>query len=240
MRTQILLLCLVSSVLQAVAQINPVQDYLKTSKDRAIIYNGEIEFTYPSNIYANLPYFQNADFVPGEILFKGNVYPNQLVRLDLYKDQLVTVTPQTNLCTVVDTEGVKSVKLHNTIFIYYQPSPETEQEKGFYEQLYDGKQLTLLARKTYQCIKISAGELSQSSKPQTDYFNYRIRYYLKYDGHYYPVGNKKSFCKIFPAEQKSINRYCKKQNLKFKKENESSLISLTDYCESLINQSNNR
>lgn len=241
MRTQILLLCLVSSLFRAVAQINPVQDYLKVSKDHAIIYNGEIEFTYTSTIYANLPYFQSADFVPGEILFKGNVYSDQPVRLDLSKDQLIIVTPQTNLCTIVDMERIQSVKLHNTLFIYNRPTADSKLEKGFYEQLYAGKHLTLLARKTYQCNKIPAEELARTRKPQTDFFIYRERYYLKYDGNYYPVGNKKSFYKIFPAEQKSISRYCKKQNLKFKKEkSESSLMSLTDYCETLINQNNNR
>lgn len=234
MRTHLLLICLFCNLLQVIAQINPVSEYLKASKDYAVIYNGEIELGYNSNTYENFPYFQGPDFVPGEITFMHKTYPGQQIRLDLHKDQVIVTTPQGHLCMIVDTEEIDSIRLHNTTFIHHRSSADNKLESGFYQLLHNGKQFTLLARKKYAANKVPAERLIQVKASPTDYFTYNEKYYLKYNGEYYPIANQKSFGKLFPAYKKSINRHCKKQRLKFRKEAESSLISLTDYCEDLI------
>ena len=58
------------------SQTYPIENYLKAAGDYVTIYNGEIELTYSLAQYDNLPYFQGDEFTTGEIIFKGNRYPD--------------------------------------------------------------------------------------------------------------------------------------------------------------------
>lgn len=80
MKTHLLLICLLCSTFHAYSQTHPVVSYLEAGKDYSVICNGEIELAYNSNIYENPPYFEDANFVSGEITFMNQLYPRQMVR----------------------------------------------------------------------------------------------------------------------------------------------------------------
>ena len=216
------------------SQTHPIESYLKAAGDHATIYNGEIEFTYSLAQYENLPYFQSDEFTSGEIIFRGNRYPGLALHLDLYKDQLSALNPGSRHSIIINNEGIEQVKLHNATFIYFRPTPNTNLDKGFYELLHNGKELRLLARKKYYIAHISAEKIIKTGKHQTEYFTYKAKYYLEYNGVYYSVSNKKTFAGIFPEQRKLINRYVRKQKLNFRHDTDASLTALTNYCEELI------
>ena len=126
--------------------------------------------------------------------------------MDLHKDQLCALTPDSHYSMIINNEGIEQVNLHNTTFIYFRPTKKTDLNKGFYELLQDGKR----------------------------------KYYLEYNGIYYPVSNNKSFAKIFPEQHKLIKRYARKHKLNFRHDADASLIALTNFCEELIDQKQTR
>ena len=79
------------------AQLVPVEDYLQQAGCHAEIYNGKVEEVYNSLIYKELPYYKNADFTESSIIYKGNYYPLQKARLDLFREQLVILSPEIQL-----------------------------------------------------------------------------------------------------------------------------------------------
>ena len=141
---------------------------------------------------------------------------------------------------IINNEGIEQVNLHNTTFIYFRPTKKTDLNKGFYELLQDGKRLRLLARKTYSVAQINVEKIAKTRKHQTEYFIYGVKYYLEYNGIYYPVSNNRSFAKIFPEQHKLIKRYARKHKLNFRHDADASLIALTNFCEELIDQKQTR
>lgn len=203
-----------------------VQEYLKQAKDHSVIYNGELETVYTSIQYENTPYYVSDEFVPGHIYYKKNSYPNQRVRLDLYKDQLIVLTPENNYSVVVKSDKVKKVILHNKTFIYHTPPPKSGMKTGYYSLLHDGDNLKLLGRETFL--------LNQPSDRVTYDFFSSTKYYIFYNGEYHQVKNKRSFTKLFPAYKKQINKFVSEQSLDFRQHPEKSLVVLSKYCEELI------
>ncbi len=211
------------------AQNTIISDYLKNAGDYAGIYNGKIESAYNSKLYENTPYYKSPDFTRGIITYKKNIYPDQQIRLDLYKEHLIILTPEKHYSVILDSDEVERVNLYDKTFIWENPSSQSGLKPGYYMLLFEGKSLKLLCKETYN-IK---------EKQQTFRFDSKILYYLFFNGQYYSVKNKKSFIKIFPQYKKQIDTYIKKHKLNFKKEKEFSLNTLASYCQELLNSNDN-
>ena len=210
------------------AQDNPVADYLKQVGDFADIYNGRIEPIYHSLMYENFPYYLNSNFTEASVVFKNKYYPNQKVRLDLFKEQLIILPPETKLGIVVSSQNVDRVFMYNRIFVLLNPPKESGIKQGYYIQLFEGEKITLFRKESYT-IRV---------KQLTSIFDNKIQYYLFYNNRYYTMKNKGSFTKLFPQYKKQIDKYVKERKLDFREYTEASLSTLAGYCEELITSTN--
>ena len=127
--------------------------------------------------------------------------------------------------------------LFNGEAIYSQTYPIENYLKaaGDYVTIYNGE-----IELTYSLAQINVEKIAKTRKHQTEYFIYGVKYYLEYNGIYYPVSNNKSFAKIFPEQHKLIKRYARKHKLNFRHDADASLIALTNFCEELIDQKQTR
>ena len=205
------------------SQNKVAENYLDTIGDYASIYSGKIEAIYAFNIYKNLPYYGTSEFVQGEVVYKDKFYPNQQLKLDLYKEQLLVLTPERHFGIVLDSKHVREASLYGKKFVWYEPEKSKDLKSGFYIQLHKGEHMTLLC-KISQSLNV---ELTKSS------FSSKTRFYFLYNGTHYTVKNKNSFVKIFPKYKNQINQFVKERNLKFGSESETSLTLLAQYCENL-------
>ena len=210
------------------AQDTPVVDYLQQAKYYADIYNGRIEPVYSPMVYEDLPYYKNADFTDASFVYRDNYYPNQKVRLDLFKEQLIILPPEKRFGIIVGSQNVDRVFMYNRTFILLDPPKESGIKKGYYIQLLEGEKVKLFCKETY----------SIRQKQLTYAFDHKITYYLLYNNRYYTVKNKGSFSKLFPQYKKQINQYAKDHKLNFRQDVEVSLTSLAQYCEELITSTN--
>jgi len=206
------------------AQDDPVLNYLSHAGDYTDIYNGRIEPIYHPSIYENLPYYENSDFTEASVIYRNNYYPNQKVRLDLYKEQLIILPPNKRYGIILGSQNVDRVFMHNRTFVSLNPPKESKIRNGYYMQLVEGEKVKLFCKENY----------SLRQKQITSIFDFSKRYYLFFNNRYYPVKNKGSFSKLFPQYKKQINQYSKSKKLNFWKDTEGSLTSLAGYCEELL------
>ena len=192
--------------------------------DYADIYNGRLETNYNTIQYKNLPYYRNADYTEASIIYKDTYYPNQKVRLDLFKEQLIVLAPGKLYGIILSSQNVKEVSMYNKTFVWLVPPKESGLKNGYYIHLLKGKKMQLLCKENY--------ELQQ--KEVTYHFDHKVRHYLSYNDRYYPVKNTASFIKIFPQYKKQINKFSRDSKLNFKQAKDWSLTSLTGYCDVLL------
>jgi len=213
------------------AQLTPIEDYLQQASYHAEIYNGKVEEVYNSLIYKELPYYKNADFTESSIVYKGNYYPLQKARLDLFREQLVILSPE-NRTIVLAPSNVEKAYMYGKTFVWLMPPKNSRLTSGYYMQLFDEKKIQLFCKEKY------APRKSLLNNYVVFYFDYGIRYYLLYNNRYYTVKNKSSFSKLFPQHKKQINQFVKEHPLDFKRNADESLTALAAYCEKLISSTN--
>jgi len=208
---------------------NPIINYLQQAEDFAEIYNGRMEALYNITQYKNLPYYKNSDFTEASIVYKNIYYPNQKVRLDLFKEQLILLPPKKQFGIVLNFQKVEKVDMYSKTFVRLIPPPESGLKPGFYIRLFDKEKIKLYRKEHFSIQPI---ELIYYG------FDLGIRFYLYYNNRYYPVKNKGSFSKLFPQYKKQINKFAKDNKLNFKENPDESLTALADYCEKLISSTN--
>jgi hypothetical protein len=224
-----LLLCLIVVCYTHIhAQDTPVENYLDQVGGYAEIYNGRLEMIYNTLQYENLPYYENADYTEASVIYRSNYYPNQKMRLDLFKEQLILLAPGKLYGVILSPRNVKKVYMYNKTFVCLVPSKESGLKNGYYIQLFEGKKIQLFCKENYII----------QPKDAIYRFERKIRHYLLYSDRYYPVKNTASFSKIFPQYKRQINKFSRDNKLNFKQNKDKSLTSLAGYCEVLLNLQN--
>jgi len=212
------------------AQNNPVENYVQQVGDYADLYNGKIETNYNIIQYENTPYYMNSDFTDASIIYRKIFLPNQKVRLDLYKEQLIVLPPDNRFGIVLKSPEVAKIFMYNKTFEWMIPPKESGMKTGFYIHLFFGKKMQLYSKESY----------SFQQDLLTYRFDHKIQYYLLYNDRYYPVKNKGSFSKLFKQYKKQINQFLKNNPLNFENYADVSFASLASYCEELITSTNER
>jgi len=197
---------------------------MQQTGDYADIYNGKVEANYNILQYVNLPYYNSRDFTDAAVIYRKNYYPNQKVRLDLFRELLITLPPDKQYGVVVRSSDVDKVFMYNKTFKWLVPPDESGLKPGYYIHLSEGKKLQLFCKESF----------SLQQQLLTYSFDRKVRYYLQYNNRFSTVKNKGSFSKLFPRYKKQINQFAKNHQLNFSKDKEKSLISLSGYCEELL------
>ena len=215
------------------AQDRPVENYLQKTGDYADIYNGKMEANYSPLLYKSLPYYYSSNFTDASIIYRNNYYPNQKVRLDLFKEQLILLPAEKQFGIVLSSQNLQKVYMYNKTFVWLDPSKESGIKAGFYMQLLDKEILQLFCKQSFNIQQEIVTDAS-TNKAVAYTFSSSQRYYLLYKERYYMVKNKNSFSKLFPQYKKQINHFAKERKLDFKYNADESFASLAGYCEELI------
>lgn len=209
-----------------------ITDYQNRVGDFTPIYNGEVEPTYSPTFYKNTPYYISEEFSNGDIGYKGRRYFNLQMRLDLNRDQLITITPEGKYAMIVNKNGVEWAYVHGRKVINHTPAAKSGLKPGYYIEHFKGDRLSLLEKTVFTLNRSHAREIPS--------FDRRTRYYILMDGNYHQVSNRSSFTRLFPLLKKEIKSFSKEKGLDFKRHTESSLTQLASQCDMWIKQMNNQ
>ena len=194
-------------------------EYLQASGSQSVLFYGRIHEGHPRVV--NHPYFEDEQFTKARLSYRGIIYPEAMLRLDLSRNELVVLSPSF-LNFVLFPEDVDFAELHGQTIIYYQRndlpgSPPT----GYYALLHSGK-CRVLERQT------AALMVEQSSSPGRAQYRFAIstQFFLYKDGVYHNIRNQRRLLNTLHPHQRELRRFISSNQLRFRR-NARELITLT-------------
>ena len=217
-----------------------VARYLRVASDYALVYNGELEEIYSPRIYKNQPYYQTEEYTIGDLIFQNKHYKEQVLRLDLYRDRLIVVSPQKRTGIYLDGKNVQYVSLHNTSFLYLSSSNPYLLEEGYYQLIAENPYFKILARKNYTLHYRNANYYAEDNVKdrRSAYFSYHRKYYLVNNTETILLKKWSTFAKYFPDIRSELKTYVRRHRLSMKEEQQADagLGALARYAEELLKE----
>ena len=226
MRKLLGLLCVCALAIVTARAQDAVDDYVSSAAGQAVIYHGKEQLKYPTSI-RNHPYLKSEKYVPGDLSFEGILYKDVKMRLDLYKNELLLLSPDNRYNIVLPSDRVDYAEFHGYHIFYRYPDERSGNlPEGYYLRLYEGK-CTVLGK--WSCI------LSKTIKDMKldDSFDQSVKYYIRKEGVYYTVRSKGSVLKVFKSKKKELARYIKRRKLDFKHAPEEAIVAVVRQYEQL-------
>ena len=84
--------------------------YVEKAGNQALIYAGELEPLYLNRLEGH-PYLDTKDYRKGTLAFDGIVYPGVEMRLNVYLEKLIVLSPDRRLHVIVPLERIRFVHL---------------------------------------------------------------------------------------------------------------------------------
>lgn len=214
--------CLFCGVVNAQEQ-RLFDEYLREAGDRAEMFVGKMETGYASTVFINHPYWLSDEFLVGEVRYKGMLYKNVLLRYDAFLNQLVVKTPEKQANVYIPMHAVEGFTIGGLAY--------AKHDGEFMAVHYDGSHMELLEQ-----MRVKMKENMNHENLQYE-FKRNVNYYLLNDGRMYEVTNMRSVLKLYPGLEKELKRFSRMNNLNFKENRQSSLVSLVKYTDELLSKS---
>lgn len=226
MRKLLELLCVCAWAVVTAGAQDVGSDYVASAAIQAVIYHGKEQLKYSTSI-RNHPYWKDERYVSGDLGFEGILYKDVKMRLDLYRNELLLLSPDNRYNIVLPSDRVDYAELHGYHIFYGDPDERPGNlPEGYYLRLYEGKCVVL---GKWSCI------LSQTIKDLKvdESFDQSVRYYIRKEGVYHAVRSKSSVLRLFKSRKKELARYIKRQKLDFKYAPEEAIVAVVRQYEQL-------
>jgi hypothetical protein len=175
------------------------------------------------------PFLGQDQFYTGKLVYHHKAYDNVDMKYDIYEQQLV-INYRFNdkqLNIILPNEFISEFSFDGKLFRYFYFQ---EQEPGFYQVISDGHELNFLfhwykdRRVSYHNRTFSSFEFSNSNKKS----------YLSIQDNLIPFSNNRTFIKSFRADvQDQIRKFMKSNKIKVRTCNDSTMLKLLNYCNTL-------
>ena len=216
---------------QLSAQVEPLQqitdryaaEYMNSVSEYATVFSGNREKPLGFTT-RNHSYFKEQNFVTGRLSYCGITYPEVQLRWDLYKDELVVLSPS-NYGITLRSEHIDFAEFHG-YHVYYLRSDSLLgcPPAGNYILLYSGG-CTVIEKLSYQ--------LYTEHSTSEYYFALATKFYLKKDGIYHKVTSRKSLLKVLHTHRRDLKRFIRVNELRFKKDGEKMVLGVVREHEKL-------
>jgi len=190
--------------------------YLRTANGHSTLYYGNEQDGRPRA--TNHPYLKDILYTKARLSYHQVIYPETLLRLDLSRDELITLSPEFRQ-VILFPEKVDFVELHGKHVIYLRrdnlpgsPSP------GYYILLHSGH------CKVFE--KTTAALMNESDGGNKMRYAFTTRYFLLKDGVYYTIRSQRGLLKALSPYKKELKRFISSNRLLFR-QNAELFITLT-------------
>ncbi len=193
--------------------------YILSADTYAPLFSGKEHEKYPLH-YSNLPWFKSSEYTPGVLYVGGSMYPRVLMKLDLYRDELV-ISPHTspfNIITKADSASLHGITIH---FLHARNAQEPS---GYVEVLHNGN------RKLYRKYQLLQRQVVESGRVVYR-FETLSAYWLLSGNQFYKITRIADLYPHFQVERRAIRHFVTEQQLNFRKNPETTLSRLMNYLD---------
>lgn len=180
---------------------------------------------HPEGTRSNHPYFIENEWKTGKIWLFDRAYDAEMLKYDISSDNLINVFrfDSSAFPVLLNKNLIKQFEIAGHHFRYIGEIAAQVPGKfraGYYEVLYEGvTSLYLHHEKNKSLNKLTL-------EPE---YPLKSNFYLKHDGKYYQINNKKSFLKSFNGKESEIGSYMKENDFKFSVKHYGSVVSILEY-----------
>jgi len=218
----------VKNDLKSEAQLqNAITLYDRFSASNAPVYNGTEYLYYTFKMEGN-PYFVTGDFFNGWVQYSGRKYDSLSMMYDVYRNELVIMSPDKRSRIVLQNEFVDSFALLGHTFIrLIEDHQQNLYNTGFYDLLYNGH-IQFMARRIKTMDSPIKGDLV------VRVFYTKDRFYIHKGGLYYLVNNKKDVYRLFNDKIHDVKKMMRRQHVKIRRKNfETATQKVTQFYDQL-------
>lgn len=175
------------------------------------------------------PFYYTNVWSDCSIKYKGRVYDNVPLLYNILEDYLLTEHPRqldgSSTPVRLFKNQVEWFEINNHKFVYLD-YPIFIYESGFYDELFNGPFLQVYSKRTK--------ELGTNDLDQSVIYEARDVFILRIFDTNIKIKNKSAFIKTLKEHKTDIKAFIKSKNLRVKPENESDIIQLAEFCNSLL------
>jgi hypothetical protein len=210
-----------------IARNNTIAVYQQAIASQSTIVNGRQFKPYAFTFIKGHPYFETNKFSTGTIHYEGNYYDSVQLMYD-ENSGLLILDAGIRLELINERIPEFSISGHRFKRIVTD-SFDNALKTGFYEVLYEGKNIELL-KKEFKEFKEA---LSVTEGFQVEILEKRS-YYIRKDGQYFRVKNKNAALDILRQKRGELEKFIKSKKLNFRKDMENAITQTAIYYDQLL------
>ncbi len=170
------------------------------------LYQGRLYTEKYRTVNDRKQFFKSTQFINGKIWYKGQPYFNQLLKYDVYEDELLLKLVESGNTLRLSTKDIDSFSIEKNHFINLKPKKTTPVRLfGYYEVLFQDHMFALYAKHSKNII-----ERKDEKYTYYEFIDTKTRYLLLYRGEYYTLNSKKDILRVFPNHKTQINKLYKR------------------------------
>jgi hypothetical protein len=209
----------------AAQPVTAIQSYIRSRLGAdSRLFNGR-EYIRNGTPAKGFPYFEWDTLRPGYLDYDGISYDIPL-EYDLAQDQLVIRDYADNILIGLVTEKARHFSVGSYHFRYIAAGTAQLPDPGFYQELYYGSQVTLLARRRKNLV------FPTTRDEQAQYVQINS-YFVLLNGSSYKIDSEKDLLDILRDKKGELKKYIRKNRLSFKRHMEGSLIQTIAYYQQI-------
>jgi len=202
--------------------------YMSAVSNHAVLFSGNRQ--QPLKVHTlNHQYFKDEDFVTGRLSYGGVVYPEVWLRWDLYKDELMILSP-VNYSIVLQNDHIDFAELHGyRIFYLHSDGLPGCPPAGNYILLFSGNHLLIEKLINELNLKDNIGS-------EAYYFILSTRFYLQKNGVYHKIKSRRTLLKALDTHRKELRQFIRANRLEYKRDAETMVLEIVKKHEHLSRQ----
>lgn len=192
--------------------------YFSSIQNNAHLYNG-IEYEYFGRGVIGSPFFMVDTMHNGSVFYDGILYEDMPLRYDMVDDAVLVKYGSDNNTIRLIQEKVVYFSILDHKFIRFSDDDHSNDFSGFYELLYNDKNVLAFAKRYKKRMLSSNVEDKLGSFVQYD------QYFIYKDGKYFSVNSQSDLAEIFSDKAQAIKKFMRSEKATYKKNPEQAIIS---------------
>jgi len=193
------------------------------------LYNG-IAYNVTYDGAKGFPYFDSESMQKGNIFYDGTLYNNVPLFYDLVSDELITESydHQYNIQLLSDKISYFTIAGHQFVYLLKDSTHGAFMNTGFYDLLYRNKSLVLVKREK------KLKEIAKAEGIDAKFIPYAF-YFMRLNDTYHKINSSATLLDAFGDKKNIIRSYLRKNNFRFKKDPENTMVKAAGYYDQLNN-----